>query len=357
VPLRNKIRVGIAGTSNPKIRGRLVYPDLAQALEREGFEISEGREIDIFINVNHNPTSLRELKHSSNAKKIKKILLRLEPHAVFPSQYSSKVESIYDLILTPGSTEGVNKNNFLPFPYTYQMNPANPRDYSPKLSEVIEKNLVEKVYEYDTWKNREIHCSMIAANKISPNGSGNYAIRREYAKYANLENLSVYGQMWQIAFLSKLRYRLAVLKFALFNGGHFSLPQIFVDFWIKFDDVEGEVDDKHKIIESSKFSLVIENTNTYVSEKVLDALIGGSIPIYYGPSLELTGIPPELVISAGEYNTIKVRSLAEINEDQIMKMLSMTRDFITSDAFLKWDSENVLKAISNRVVALIRSDN
>ncbi len=339
------------------MRGRLVYPDLAKALEREGFEISEGPEIDIFINVNHNPTSLRELKFSSNGKEIKKILIRLEPHAVFPSQYSPKVESIYDLILTPGSTEIVNKDDFLPFPYTYQMNPANPRDYSPKLSEVIEKNLTEKVYEYSTWKNREIHCSMIAANKISPNGGGNYAIRREYAKYSDLENLSVYGQMWKLTFLSKLRYRLAVLKFAFFNGGHFSLPQIFVDFWMKFDDVKGEVDDKHKIIESSKFSLVIENTNTYVSEKVLDALIGGSIPIYYGPSLELTGIPPELVIRAGEYDTMDIKTLTEINEDQIMEMLGISRNFITSDAFLKWDSENVLKAISNRVVALIRSDN
>ena len=53
------------------------------------------------------------------------------------------------------------------------------------------------------------------------------------------------------------------------------------------NDVGGKVQDKIKFLSSYKFSIAMENSNGdgYISEKIIDSLIAGTIPIYYGSYL------------------------------------------------------------------------
>ena len=50
-------------------------------------------------------------------------------------------------------------------------------------------------------------------------------------------------------------------------------------------------------MQNSKFSLVIENDDNYISEKLIDALLGGSIPIFIGGDFRRVGIPDASVVS------------------------------------------------------------
>ena len=43
--------------------------------------------------------------------------------------------------------------------------------------------------------------------------------------------------------------------------------------------------------------IVIENDDNYVSEKLIDAFLGSSVPIYFGGDLEISRIPSHLVFS------------------------------------------------------------
>jgi glycosyltransferase involved in cell wall biosynthesis len=61
-----------------------------------------------------------------------------------------------------------------------------------------------------------------------------------------------------------------------------------------------------QILEKYTFALIVENTNAdgYVSEKLYDAFIAGTIPLYYGNNnATTTGIPKDMYIDLREYPT------------------------------------------------------
>ena len=349
------LRVGFAGTSNLDSRGQMVSPGLARCMEELGFEISEENKLDVLININHNWKSISEQMKSSSCSRVLKILIRVEPSSVYPSQYTSEVESIYDLILTPGNVNVANQSDFIRWPYNYNLNPSAPSSSTPDPLKIVDKNQRMGFYLFANWKKRDIECSLIAANKISPNGKGNYGLRRKFASQDLFDGLEVYGQLWDGKLFSRLKYRLAVLKFAFQSKSEFQMRHIFADFYKKFRNVRGTVIDKHTIIAQSKFSLVIENTEDYVSEKLLDALIGGSIPIYFGPSLEITGIPESLIIRCDRNESNPLELVRKIDEAQFEEKLKGIVDFLNGREFPLWSSDVVNMEICLRIAKFVRS--
>lgn len=349
------LRVGFAGTSNLDSRGHIVSPGLAKCMEDLGFEISEENNLDVLININHNWKSISEQMKSSTSSPVLKILIRVEPSSVYPSQYTSEVESKYDLILTPGNVNVANQSEFIRWPYNYNLNPSAPSSSSPDPLKIVDKNQKMGFYSFANWEKRDIDCSLIAANKISPNGTGNYGLRRQFASQDLSDGLDVYGQLWDSKSSSRLKYRLAVLKFAFQSKSEFHIRHIFADFNKEFKNVRGPVIDKHTIIAQSKFSLVIENTEDYVSEKLLDALIGGSIPIYFGPSLEITGIPDSLVIRCDRNESNLIKLVQKIDRAQIEEKLEDIVDFLNGNEFPLWSSDVVNMEICLRIAKFVRS--
>ena len=349
------LRVGFAGTSNLDSRGHIVSPGLAKCMEDLGFEISEENNLDVLININHNWKSISEQIKSSTSSPVLKILIRVEPSSVYPSQYTSEVESKYDLILTPGNVNVANQSEFIRWPYEYNLNPSAPSSSTPDPLKIVDKNQKMGFYFFTNWEKRDIECSLIAANKISPNGTGNYGLRRQFASQDLSDGLDVYGQLWDSKSSSRLKYRLAVLKFAFQSKSEFHIRHIFADFYKKFKKVRGPVIDKHAIIAQSKFSLVIENTEDYVSEKLLDALIGGSIPIYFGPSLEKTGIPESLVIRCDRNESNLLELVQKIDKAQIEEKLKNIVDFLNGNEFPLWLSDVVNMEICLRIAKFVRS--
>ena len=349
------LRVGLAGTANLELRGKRVSPGLAECIEKTGYLISEDEDVDILININHNWKSVSELEDSAEVRRPVKILIRLEPSSVYPNQYTDEVESIYDLILTPGSVEDASQRDFLRWPYNYNLNPSSPSEFTPNPIDVFLGNRKLGIYEFANWEKREIECSLIAANKVSPNGSGNYGLRRSFALQELEGCLSVYGQLWDVSFLSRLRYRLAVLKFAIQSKSNYKIKNVFSDFSKKFQNVRGEILDKHEVIVHSKFSLVIENTNNYISEKLFDAFLGGSIPIYFGPSLVNTSIPENLVIRCDPNGASLIDIVRNVDEAKVEKILAGIENFLSGDEFPLWDSTAVNLEICSRINEFVRS--
>jgi hypothetical protein len=355
MPHHNKLRLGIAGTSNPKIRGRDAYPDLAIRFEEMGYEIADNNDVDALLNINHNWNSISEVKASTRNPDPLCFLLRVEPSSVYPSQYTSEIESGYDFILDPGGTRNPDKI-FLRWPYSYQQNPCLPKAVSPSLNVVIEKNFKEGVFDYERWSKRPIAISMVAANKISPNGTGNYSLRRVFANYECAGALQVYGSLWTSPFYEKFKYRLAVLKFAVQSKSEFSLLEIFSGIGKKFKNVIGPITDKHSIILNSKFSLVIENSDNYVSEKLLDALVGGSIPIYFGTDLLPAGIPEDLVVRSDAVSPDFLNVVNGMNAEDIEKRLYDILTFLRGVEFSLWEADKVHEEICTIIDRRIKSE-
>ena len=351
---QTKLRIGLAGTSHPKRRGREVSLDLAQGLERLGYEIADDKNFEVLINVNHNWNAISEIELLETGRAPLKILIRVEPPSVYPNQYTYAVESKYDMLLSPGNINS-DEENFLRWPYAYHLNPSAPSATTTSVREVLRTNMGSGVYSYENWITRPITFSMIAANKISPNGTGNYALRRKLASYDSSDFLQVYGALWNASLRAKLRYRFGVLKFAVESKSDYQIQSIFHGLSQRFKNAIGQVYDKHSIILNSKFSVVVENSDDYVSEKLLDAIMGGSIPIYYGPNLSKTGIPEDLVVRCSREHPELHRVQSAFTRQKVEEWLEKVSLFLNGAEFRMWEAEKVHAEICARIDSMIRA--
>jgi hypothetical protein len=159
--------------------------------------------------------------------------------------------------------------------------------------------------------------------------------------------VSVFGPLWDSNLTSKIRHRLAVALYSLKSGIFPNVISIYGHLHRKYKMVFGPVEDKHAILKQSKFNLVIENAPETVSEKLFDALLAGTVPIYLGPKLSDYKLPNGLVIEYDGNVHKLVQILAEISEQEIMKILEAGSAFIQSKEFLSyWSAGDVNKKIA-----------
>ena len=119
-------------------------------------------------------------------------------------------------------------------------------------------------------------------------------MRRRLANQLSAHNLDTYGPLWNASLSSKLFHRISVGLNALKGGFIPNLLEIYGNLHWKYPTYMGEPMDKHRIIQQYRYSLVVENSSDYCSEKLFDVVINGSIPIYVGPNLDNYEIPNSL---------------------------------------------------------------
>lgn len=331
------------------------YPALRQYLESEGFQTASEQKPDFLVAINHNQESYERFVQGGG-RRDQAVLIRLEPDSVFPLQYKSTTMDKYGLVITPGSTldQKVSKS-FVGWPYQYNLNPARPNTSDPSLLSILNDNSWQDLFNLGYWKLRPRRMTMIAANKVSPLKSANYSIRRKLASQLPTEILEVYGPLWTDSMSAKIHHRLAVAVTNLRQGILPNPMGIYGSLFRNYPAAHGTVRDKHAVLRETKFSLVIENSNSYVSEKLIDAMINGSIPIYVGPSLEKVGLPTEIAIhSSGDPK--EVIEIAEtLDSGGAETILTAMREFLSSPSFFDlWTEQSVYKKLSYQIAEHFR---
>jgi len=85
------------------------------------------------------------------------------------------------------------------------------------------------------------------------------------------------------------------------------------------NNVGGPVKDKIKFLSSYKFSISMENSegDGYISEKIIDSFISGTIPIYYGDYTIDEYINPKalILIKNGKNIVPKIKYIKEIDNN------------------------------------------
>lgn len=97
-----------------------------------------------------------------------------------------------------------------------------------------------------------------------------------------------------------------------------------VDMGGKYKNNVGPINNKIKFLSSYKFSIAMENTegDGYVSEKIIDSFLSGTIPIYYGDYMIDEYINPEaFILIRGEKDMKKkIEYIKQIdNNDELYK--------------------------------------
>ena len=340
----------LSGTASSSMNVSGQFKDLVSALEGRGFKLSSTFPAKHLICMNHNPKAYEEFIRFGG-KPENAALVCLEPYAVYPSQYSAKILELYAVIHSPGNPTFTDVNGqFIPWPYEATANPLKPCDDGLSLRSHVEENVLKGLFSYDNWINRKYFVTLINANKVSPVKNENYGLRRVYAHDLPENLLAVYGDLWTSSISKKIVHRLIVLLFTLKSGHLPKILNIYGNLHWKYKSARGPLENKQLTLQTSKFSIIIENDSSYISEKLIDALINGCIPIYFGPknidSIIPTGTYLELPKNSGDL----IPMLENLSEMGIRNLLGNIQMFVTSEEFiLRWDKKNVFTQLASSI--------
>ena len=329
-----------------------------RAFQKSSFHISDLNESDILISINHSNSLYKSFMESGKTKK-HCVLIRIEPYSVFPAQYSKRITDKYGLIISVGYKESdEGKYFYVGFPYSSLPNPNAQLTNGTSARQIIESEGFEELFTLNHWLNRKILISLIASNKVSATSKNNYSLRRDLAYSFPMHTLNVYGGLWDANFLKKLDHRLRVAIHAIRNRTFPNPLSIYGSFFRRYKNFIGKLENKQSFVKDSKFSLIVENSNDKVTEKLFDALINGSIPIYYGPKLETMGIPGHKISLAGDNTKYIEEKVANISDQEVTLILIEIKRFLTSQSFLDyWTEESVYQKIIEKIQKFYQNNN
>lgn len=209
------------------------------------------------------------------------------------------------------------------------------------------------------WKHRNILVSSIASNK-------NAVLRSIYNLYIERNKLihmfdskfgdgfHLYGGGWDlrdhpVGLLAKVAFRLSWLRPLLKRQKPLA-------------SYRGKCDSKAEIMQRSKFTLCVENTQYpgCMTEKMIDCFRFGSVPLYLGPPDIGDMIDPSLFVDLRQFNDREalfafIENYSEIDYEQWRERLKLHRTDIRArhsvSGFIEMVSSAVEEAIAPPVVA------
>jgi hypothetical protein len=301
--------------------------------ESIGFEIffnSCALDFDLYIYFDISVFSEQFLNTSKNSSGIK-VLLLLEPESVLPNNFNVKKNRLFDLILagSPIWAKDLGVESFL-----YPLVTEIPNNI---------KNL----------NNREIEIGMVQANKFSIVKGELYSLRRKFIRAAEKNELSfsLAGIGWNVGFFDDLKSSLGHL-----NSGKISIKKItnpFSNLGVNYKSYVGPQESKIDWLVNVKRNIVIENSLSYVSEKLFDSLRSGCATFYVGPKLPDFGIPENIVINCEPDVRSIINCIKETSDDVLGSKQINGLKFMKEVAELKWKPEVATLKIAKRIIKSI----
>ena len=164
-------------------------------------------------------------------------------------------------------------------------------------------------------------------------------------------SFTLYGPLWKGPFWPKARHRLAVLFAALRQGSIPNLREIYGNLFQEYPTSCGTIQDKHILMQDSKFALIIENSKRIVTEKMFDAVINGAIPLYFGPDLKSVGLPPGIAIEISGDGEEIIAKTDIFDSSEIEAHLNRMLEFTRSKIFLDyWTCDAVYRRMASVIV-------
>ena len=192
------------------------------------------------------------------------VLIASEPASVVPWQYKRSILNKFDLIIPTGKSRRnhLSLTEWVPFPYRFQTH---------TIDEKLRTNSV----------------IMINAAKFSAHKESLYGLRRKTSKelFKMQIEYKLAGENWKMPKTKEIRERIWAVRKEIRAGNIPNFREAFSDFYYRFPEYAGRVDNKITELSKYKYALVIENEPDYVSEKLLDAITAKCVPIYVGENL------------------------------------------------------------------------
>lgn len=312
-------------------------------LETIGWQLASSYEgADVRIHTLHPRLFTRETTHLLRKTSFN-ILLRFEPKVVNPLIYSRRIPFMFEAVIDMGKVNQMDDSQLIiRWPYVAWKNPAIPNDISRReIGDVNSVPVLEK---------RDIDCIMIASKKLPYANESNYGLRASIAKERDKLGVSVFGMKWHDS--RKILFRDAIRIFIFFLSQlHLSNPLPLLRGLLAAKRLDiSSIEDKFELLLRSKFAIVVENSDEYVSEKIIDALLAGAIPIYKGPSLDQFGIPDDCYLRMPDDYRMIPALIGSLSSQEQVALYEAGREFCNSEELSKnWSPRAVANEIAKHL--------
>jgi hypothetical protein len=189
--------------------------------------------------------------------------------------------------------------------------------------------------------------AVINANKMSFVEGELYSLRRQAAQKSS--DIDVWGFDWDMPWFRRATKAFEELLIPLKHG--FGIKPAAIKGWFKKPlSFKGSSEDKLLTMASYKYSLVIENSSEYMSEKLFDSLFAGTFPIYVGPNPVDFGIPEFVAIhSKPNINSI-MKAIEQARTIDLEYWRSSVLSWLKSDGVEQaWSGPFVTQQIIDRI--------
>jgi len=296
-------------------------------LQRRGLELVSIKSKSSSFHIDLECEGSYVIEFSRHLPSDRKVLIRVEPKCVNPFQYRKELDSIYSNHVVIASQFKTKKESFI-----------WENGHLPQKKQLIE--ILASTKNLD----RQLGIGLLNQNKFSSVPGELYSFRR--LAINRIINAGIHfelgGRDWEKStfweFKSKVKNYVG--NFKSFRSISFSNFFVNLNKKSKSLIIVGSVDDTFKFLSSFEFCLVIENEETYVSEKLLNAVISGCIPIYVGPKLTDFGFPANIALEVGR-DTKKIIDLyRNTTAEQKIQIRKVGRSWIESEeSFQRWGIE------------------
>lgn len=306
---------------------------------KAGYEIIRdpfGQQIDALICNGYSKKAVLEAK-KSNLSKNRMVLILWEPPVNNLRLHSENYLGNFGHIYTP-SKIWASKHNVIHFNWPVA-----------KIN-VRQKNKV--------FLERERQSVVIQSNKISLINGENYSLRRNLLFNSLKTNnpIILYGPGWGkfpvLALIKALMRAVLSLRIKLRVN---KLRYLFSHY----PYYKGIVKDKNIVLKNYMISIVIENHNSYISEKIFDSLNSGCITLYIGPNLGDYGLSSKIAIQTKPDVNRILEVLAELYKkpnSELLKIQQLQQRQFRQE-FIGWNNQAILKSLGNQIYFGITHEN
>ena len=285
---------------------------LSSIAKREGHETCSALEEapDLLICVDYQ-SKFKSLLQDAAARGVPRILIKQEPPVVYPLHGIDNPHGLFSMVITRGYSSNVPIfNSYQDWDVSYLRCPD-------RLNRVV----------------------AITADKWSSIPGELYSLRR--LAYSKDERVDLFGYGWGDSNWVRMIRIAKEILISISSGVVPSVTNLNLALARPLNYL-GSVENKLALLSRYKVSLVIENEGTRVSEKLVDCILAGTIPVYVGTPFAPFGVPDHLVIHSEP-------NLSSIQRSLTLALSWSSKDFISRaelwasdpESRENWDAEKV----------------
>lgn len=300
-------------------------------LEKKFEIISEpyGQNIDALVCNGYSKKAILEAKKSQTPKD-KLILILWEPPVTNPRLHSEHYLDNFGHIFSPSKTwASKHPAIYFNWPVGEFSNLECDRYFLDRLNSAV----------------------LVQSNKVALFAGENYSLRRKllFQSIKSAHPIHLYGYGWDKIPILKL---IKVLILFATNPKQKTSIQSMKYLFKRYPFYLGVDDDKSHALKKYRFSIVIENHSSYVSEKLFDSLNAGCVTLYVGPSLEQYGLSSNTAIQVKQNANSILQVLAQLydlRQDKIMEIQKSQQEQFRIQ-FREWNNRLILRSLGEQIL-------